>query len=547
MMKVPASQPVIRAIIHLLLISESAAVAIAHVRPIRTGMEDTKEDSLVLKHSTSPENGQVVLVDPSSPQNDIDSIPLTRPEKLFKRAQPDTPTFEDTRFQFNSAPIETPPNWSSDSEAQEKHHHKEYQKDEFPQENHEKGQKDIKFYNPQEKADQEATPKHPNTKDTPDEIRKARNSFWANFNKENKVLGIMWDEIFKMEEGLFDAPSVAFDKEPKRPEQSSEDLHSESIKTEAEVHHHQHYEPNTSEYEEIPDSDFFYREPQSNQFYNERNTYQDPEISNSRIIFMDIASSRQQVGDSNNEREQTAMFSARSQVDGSAAVGVADNLAEAKSKLSYFSLLPHAMCQVAKSTFPLSQSQMHASKLLDKAYREVLGHQEKVSGYPEAVFGIISRRGKATVSAVGDAGAMLYRSGKLIESTEPKDHPNGEPYVLRMDTKHHMSASQELKSTFDMFTEKQEYEWEIHSGDYLLFYSGDFKRFTKPDDFPKLVRLTLDASANELAEMFLDTVAERVRRNIRIVDQNLLSCFPCFSTSLREFPTDLSLVVVKIL
>ncbi|KAM9893105.1 hypothetical protein OXX79_009558 [Metschnikowia pulcherrima] len=151
--------------------------------------------------------------------------------------------------------------------------------------------------------------------------------------------------------------------------------------------------------------------------------------------------------------------------------------------------------------------------------------------------------GKTPSSVLKDAGAVWVRNGHVFRQTETKAHPDKEPFVTVPVSQPDLHDDTAHWHVFDMFTDKLDYEWATQRGDVLLLFSADVFKYSKPKDFAHLVSSQPDALAIELAQTFLDSVVRKIRRK-QIALSSKCSCWPT-CTDEEEFPTDLSVVVVK--
>ncbi|KAM9903892.1 hypothetical protein OXX69_007778 [Metschnikowia pulcherrima] len=262
------------------------------------------------------------------------------------------------------------------------------------------------------------------------------------------------------------------------------------------------------------------------------------------VVTVDLCALRQSVEEPRTAMRQTAAFRARSNRDNSTAVGVADASAGEKRQISPDSRMPQDLCETAGDLFEQAWgSRTRASTLMDRAYREVSKKEDVADGCSAAVFAVVSPRGKTTVSVLKDAGAVWIRNGHVFGQTETKAHPDKEPFVTVPVSQPDLHDDTAHWHVFDMFTDKLDCEWATQRGDVLLLFSADVFKYSKPKDFAHLVSSQPDALAIELAQTFLGSVVRKIRRK-QIALSSKCSCWPT-CTDAEEFPTDLSVVVVK--
>lgn len=253
------------------------------------------------------------------------------------------------------------------------------------------------------------------------------------------------------------------------------------------------------------------------------------------------------IGESDTSGPQTAFFSTGSLNDETFAVGVADGLIDSERTVSDTPQMHEELCRVAEGLFGNSRAEFYAPTLLDSAYRKILERQEATVGCAAAAFGVISKEGEVSISVMGESGATLYRNGKVHFKTSPKSHPSGESYSMLVRAGLRVAGDRVMKHTFDMFTDKLSYTGKLQRGDLLVFYLGDIKKNTRHNDFIELTETYPRDGAQQLAEKVLEKVAVKIR-NKQCKSDDLYSnmCLPQLNRKNRGFPTDVSLVVVKV-
>ncbi|GEQ67647.1 hypothetical protein JCM33374_g1312 [Metschnikowia sp. JCM 33374] len=287
--------------------------------------------------------------------------------------------------------------------------------------------------------------------------------------------------------------------------------------------------------------------PYSSQHLDNLNTGPIPASTESNSISIDIGASKKTAEDSGVDKHQTDIFFSRSRADGSVSMGVADGLIDAKRKSNHTPNFTQRLCEKAKAKFLDLKSSNTASDLIQMAHREIMTKESEVSGCSSAAFGTISEQGKVTVSVMGNCGAVLYRDGKVFKQTSLVYHEDGSERAMSKEAGYRLVGNKEIKYPFDPPKDTHNYEWETQPGDFLLFASGDVRNYSKRKDFPEIVKNNPRSSAKELVEIFLDKIVEKIqRKKIKSQEPPLISCFPWCKKQVKDFPNDVSLVIVKI-
>ncbi|GEQ72521.1 hypothetical protein JCM33374_g6208 [Metschnikowia sp. JCM 33374] len=250
------------------------------------------------------------------------------------------------------------------------------------------------------------------------------------------------------------------------------------------------------------------------------------------------------------QNPQTSMFVVKSEINEGLGMGVSDLLVRAERLPSPHKRLGRSLCILARKLFETSPRVMRASYLLDVAYGHLFHNEEKVKGSAAAAFGTILSSGQVSVSVLGKAGVTLYREGKLFYQTQIKFHPEGEPHSVKSVLSYSFWRGITQTAVFDKFTDKLNYEWKTQPGDYLVFGSGDVVKYTSPSDFPNLVKEnpfdSLSVLADKLATKVMENSMSKKQEALREKSASLLGCFGCARKLDEEFPTDVSVVVVKV-
>ncbi|RCK59650.1 Protein phosphatase 2C 7, mitochondrial [Candida viswanathii] len=209
------------------------------------------------------------------------------------------------------------------------------------------------------------------------------------------------------------------------------------------------------------------------------------------------------------------------EVAGAIAVGVADGVGGWSEAGYDSSAISRELCASIKRQFELGKGET-PKELLSLAFKDVLASPKVEIGGTTACLGVLTPDLKLHVANLGDSWCGLFRDSKLINETNFQTHNFNTPFQLAKIPKEvvRQAELQGRRYIIDSPSSADEYTWDLHSGDIVMFATDGVTDNVIPQD----MELFLKENENNTK---LDDVATRFVKEVVKVskDSNFPSAF----------------------